>query len=145
MEIGTEIILQRMKDCPEEFMGDNMGISRWERIIGDARDYLPKDDIEALDAGYKQVRIDLYNERVLKRLAGEDDEIFKGRLVEKQYYGGAIASQGTLQDHAAQHQQMMQERREMQIQQEVRDRAAQNSSAYPTAGLQNSILGGLWK
>jgi hypothetical protein len=145
METGTEIILQRMKDCPEEFMGDNMGISRWERIIGDARDYLPKDDIEALDAGYKQVRIDLYNERVLKKLAGEDDEIFKGRLVEKQYYGGAIASQGTLQDHAAQHQQMMQERREMQIQQEVRDRAAQNSSAYPTAGLQNSILGGLWK
>jgi hypothetical protein len=135
METGTQIILQRMIDCPEEFPSGVEYHGKWTKIISEARNILPTEDVEALDTAHKQLLIDRYNERVLKTLAGENDEIFKGRVVEKQYYGGAIAKQegamvGTLQE------------REAQIQRDMR--AAQNSSAYPTAGLQNSMLGGWW-
>jgi hypothetical protein len=97
METGTEIILQRMKDCPEEFVADRaaIGMSKWERIIGEARDYLPKEDIEALDAGYKQMKIDLFNEKVLKTLAGEVDvEQTITYKAKERYAGGFTDARG---------------------------------------------------
>ena len=166
METGTEILLQRMKDYPEEFVFDNStGTSKWERIIGDARDYLPKEDIEALDAGYKQVRVDLFNERVLKKLAGEEPisetitykakERYAGGFTDARgLFGGAVAKAegtfvGTLQDHAAQHHKMVQEREE-QIQKEMKIRGMQNAmttgSSYPyeVNPAQNAVAGGWW-
>jgi hypothetical protein len=72
METGTQIILQRMKDCPEEFPNEGEYHGKWGKIIQDARNYLPTQDVEALDAGYKQLQVDRFNERVLKTLAGEE-------------------------------------------------------------------------
>jgi hypothetical protein len=75
MQTGTEILLARMKEYPDEFFPDlNSYDSRWGNIIDEARSCLPKEDIEALDEGYRQLRIDRFNERVLARLAGEDKQ-----------------------------------------------------------------------
>ena len=149
METGTEIILQRMKDCPEEFRGTMA--HKWDRIMRDAKEYLPTEDVEALDAGIRKINIDLFNERVLTTLAGEEPisetitykakERYAGGFTDARgLFGGAVAKAegtfvGTLQDHAIQHQQMVQEREE-QIQKEMRARVAM--------GAQNSIAGGWW-
>jgi len=73
MQVGTEILLARMKENPDEFFSGGYK-SRWGGIVDDARQYLPKEDVEALDEGYRQMQIDRFNERVLARLAGEDDK-----------------------------------------------------------------------
>jgi hypothetical protein len=73
MQVGTEILLARMKEYPDEFFNGGYE-SRWMVIINDAKQYLPKEDIEALDEGYRQMGIDRFNERVLARLAGEDKQ-----------------------------------------------------------------------
>jgi hypothetical protein len=78
VEMGTEILLARMKEYPEEFINqENKALGydglRWDRVLRDARDHLPKEDIDALDAGMKQLYIDRFNERVLKTLAGESE------------------------------------------------------------------------
>ena len=73
MQVGTEILLARMKEYPDEFFNGGYE-SRWAGIIDDARMYLPKEDVEALDEGYRQMRVDRFNERVLARLAGEDKQ-----------------------------------------------------------------------
>ena len=72
METGTQIILQRMKDCPEEFANDGELYGKWERALMGYKDILPKEDVEALDAAYRQMRIDKFNEVVLKTLTGEE-------------------------------------------------------------------------
>jgi hypothetical protein len=62
-----------MKEYPEEFLNDYLR-GRWGNIVDDARSYLPKEDVEALDEGYRQMQIDRFNERVLARLASEDKQ-----------------------------------------------------------------------
>jgi hypothetical protein len=79
METGTEILLARMKDHPEEFINiDNRALGydglRWDRVLRDAREHLPKEDVDALDAGIKRLYVDRFNERVLKVLAGESEQ-----------------------------------------------------------------------
>jgi hypothetical protein len=76
MEMGTEILLARMKEYPEEFINqENKALGyeglRWDRVLRDAREHLPKEDVDALDAGMKRLYIDRFNEKVLKTLAGE--------------------------------------------------------------------------
>lgn len=78
MEMGTEILLARMKEYPEEFINLNdiaLGYDglRWDRLLRDAKEHLPKEDTDALEAGMKQLYIDRFNERVLKTLAGESE------------------------------------------------------------------------
>lgn len=79
MEMGTEILLARMKDHPEEFVNvENRALGydglRWDRVLRDAREHLPKEDVDALDAGMRQLYVDRFNERVLKTLAGESEQ-----------------------------------------------------------------------
>jgi hypothetical protein len=84
METGTQIILQRMIDCPEEFRGTM--ISKWDRILRDAKDFLPIEDVQAIDARLRQIQIDLFNERVLQTLAGEqpkEEETIKYKAKER--------------------------------------------------------------
>ena len=96
MEIGTEILLKRIKDCPEEFeFQDIHGIGRWARVLQAAQDCLPLDEFEAIKNAIaksrKQYMLDKFNEQVLKTLAGEntqEDEIGKTA-----YTGNGTASQ----------------------------------------------------
>jgi hypothetical protein len=133
METGTQIILQRMKDFPEEFANDGELFGRWERALTGYKDILPREDVEAIDAAYKQMRIDRFNEKVLKALAGEEPKEETIRYKTSGRYAGgfsdprAFASAGAKaegqmvgwSEHAIKHQQMVEER-EAQIQRDMR-------------------------
>ena len=78
MEIGTEILLKRIQDCPEEFADHDIhGIGRWTRVLHAAKECLPREEIDAIkkamDEARKQHLLDRFNEQVLKTLAGETD------------------------------------------------------------------------
>ena len=75
MQTGTQILLERMKTNPEEFTNEGDFAGKWGAIMKDARNYLPQEDREALDTAYKQIQVDRFNERVLRRLTGEDEEL----------------------------------------------------------------------
>jgi hypothetical protein len=101
MEMGTEILLARMKEYPEEFINvENRALGydglRWDRVLRDAREHLPKEDVDALDAGMRRLYIDRFNERVLKTLAGESEpEQTEGTITYKasgRYATGAIGA-----------------------------------------------------
>ena len=79
MLTGLEILLARMKTNPEEFLKDNSVPYDGERFggkWGDLLDYAwrvgDKDDRDALEAARKEFYRDDFNERVMKRLAGEE-------------------------------------------------------------------------
>jgi hypothetical protein len=135
METGTQIILQRMKDNPEEFRGTLA--HKWDRLMRDARDFLPTEDVEALDAGIRQINIDLFNERVLKTLAGEEpisetitykakERYATGFSDPRAFSNAAVKAEGQMvgYDHATdsfKYQQMIQGR-EAQIQNDMREK-----------------------
>jgi hypothetical protein len=78
MEIGTEILLKRIQDCPEEFADHDIhGIGRWTRVLNAAKECLPREEIDAIkkamDESRKKHLLDKFNENVLKTLAGETD------------------------------------------------------------------------
>ena len=79
MEIGTEILLKRIQDCPEEFADHDIhGIGRWTRVLNAAKECLPKEELDAIkkaiEATRKQYLLDKFNEQVLKTLAGENTD-----------------------------------------------------------------------
>ena len=80
MEIGTEILLKRIQDCPEEFAENDIhAVGRWARVLYDAKECLPKEELDAIkkaiEATRKQYLLDKFNEQVLKTLAGENTDI----------------------------------------------------------------------
>jgi hypothetical protein len=115
METGTQIILQRMKDNPEEFANDGELFGKWERALMGYKEILPQEDIEAIDAAYRQMRIDKFNEVVLKTLAGEEPKQETITYKSKGRYGGgftdprafanaAVKAEGqTISDHLDAH------------------------------------------
>jgi hypothetical protein len=65
-----------MKDHPEEFVRQ----FKWDGLIEDFRDNFTLDEWEAYKAARNEMMRDLFNEAVLKRLAGEEDsDIEKAR------------------------------------------------------------------
>jgi hypothetical protein len=71
METGTQILIERMKAHPEEFV-EGMH-SKWAHVMHMANDCLPEEDKKAIGEAYKQAKVDRFNETVLKTLAGELD------------------------------------------------------------------------
>jgi len=59
-----------MKDHPEEFVKQ----CKWDTLIEDFRDNFTLDEWEAYKAARNEMMRDLFNEAVLKRLAGEEDD-----------------------------------------------------------------------
>lgn len=77
MNAGVEILLQRMKDNPEDFYyHPNKGMSRWHRLVdyAIADEVVTQEEKDALDAGMKEVRRQKFTETVMKELAGEGEE-----------------------------------------------------------------------
>ena len=71
METGTQILIERMKTHPEEFIEGSL--SKWTKAMHMANDCLPEEDKKAIGEAYKQAKVDRFNETVLKTLAGEVD------------------------------------------------------------------------
>jgi len=118
MEMGTEILLARMKEHPEEFVNDNsvrrLDGLRWDSVLRDAREHLPEEDVKALEAGMKQLYIDRFNERVLKVLAGESEpEQPEGTITYKtqgRYQTGVTDTRGLFGNPVDAHEEYMKQK-----------------------------------
>ena len=79
MLTGLEILLARMKTNPEEFLkdgnvpydGEIVG-GKWSDLLDYAWRVADKDEREMLETARKEFYRDDFNERVMKRLAGEE-------------------------------------------------------------------------
>jgi len=80
MLTGLEILIARMKTNPEEFLkedgrvpydGETFG-GKWSDLLDYAWRIADKDERDALDVARKEFYRDDFNERVFKRLAGEE-------------------------------------------------------------------------
>ena len=142
MEMGTEILLARMKEYPEEFINVNniaLGYDglRWDRVLRDAREHLPKEDVDALDAGIKRLYVDRFNERVLKTLAGESEpEQTEGTITYKtqgRYTTGFTDPRGLFGNVPVEH---IEEEYQKQLKQyEMEQQRRMMNSAQNTAGM----------
>lgn len=82
MLTGLEILLERMKTNPEEFLRDDhvpyegeMFGGKWSDLLDYAWRVADKDERDALEAARKEFYRDDFNERVMKRLAGEETPV----------------------------------------------------------------------
>ena len=81
MLTGLDILIARMKTNPEEFLkedgrvpydGETFG-GKWSDLLDYAWRIGDKDERDALDVARKEFYRDDFNERVMKRLAGEEE------------------------------------------------------------------------
>ena len=73
MLAGVEILLERMKTNPEEFIGGPT--SKWSRVIDRAWEVLGEEERNALQAGMIEAKRDHFSGEVMKVLAqGHDDQ-----------------------------------------------------------------------
>jgi hypothetical protein len=70
MLTGLEILIARMKDHPEEFLMQR----KWDELIEHYGEYFTDEELNAYKAARGEMMRDLFNEAVLKRLAGEEDD-----------------------------------------------------------------------
>lgn len=72
---GVEIILERMKTNPEDFMSGAED-RKWMRLIDHAfgAELLTEEEGIALREGLKNCRREMFNERVMRALANEEQE-----------------------------------------------------------------------
>lgn len=95
MEVGTEILLTRIKDCPEEFANTRLGYGKWHNALNAARECLPKEELEAIEAAievsHKKYLLDKFNENVLRTLAGENTDTADVRVA---YYSNPMINNG---------------------------------------------------
>jgi len=59
-----------MKDHPDEFLMRR----KWDELINEFGEYFTEEELNAYKAARNEMMRDLFNESVLKRLAGEEDE-----------------------------------------------------------------------
>ena len=73
MLTGVEILLERMKTNPEEFIEG--GLSKWSRVIESAWSILTEEEQTALKAGVDNAKREHFNGEVMRVLAqGHDGE-----------------------------------------------------------------------
>jgi hypothetical protein len=85
MLAGVEILLERMKTNPEEFVEG--GYSKWSRVMGDGWDIFTEEERTALQNAHKEAKRDHFNGEVMRVLAGdveettdtEDERLYKGK------------------------------------------------------------------
>ncbi len=100
MNTGVEILLQRMKDNPEDFFYPHQhgGMSRWMRLVdnGFGEDIFTEEESNAVKNGLKEVRRIHFTEMVMKALAGEDETSDKGKTSIFSGQQSAIGVGGTI-------------------------------------------------
>lgn len=77
MNKGVEILLERIKTNPEEFMFDDekpFADSRWRKIISHYKPYLDEEDIKALDAEINKHIQEAFTSAVMEELLDPKEE-----------------------------------------------------------------------
>ena len=84
MLTGVEILLERMKTNPEEFIEG--GYSKWSRVLDAGFAVMTEDEREALQAGMIEAKREHFNGEVMKVLAqGHDDHLIATDMAERIY------------------------------------------------------------
>jgi hypothetical protein len=93
MLTGVEILLERMKTNPEEFIEG--GMSKWTRVLDAGWAIMTEDERDALQAGLNEAKRDHFNGEVMKVLAqGHDDLVTMDSHMEERIYKGKRLMQG---------------------------------------------------
>jgi hypothetical protein len=82
---GMDILLERMKMYPEEFVESR----KWHDIIGRVIDVLEEDELTTLAAAARQAQRDWFKGAVLKTLAGQNDP--RNYNEPETFYGNSLA------------------------------------------------------
>ena len=101
MLTGVEILLERMKTNPEEFIEG--GLSKWSRVIDRAWEVLGEEERTALQDGMRTAKREHFNGEVMRVLAqGHDDPVTMDSYGEDRIYKGKRLMQGAPQNMIAQ-------------------------------------------
>jgi len=83
MNTGVEILLQRLKDCPEDFDYDiSSGLSsRWLKLVQKAleSDFITQEEKDALTEALRENHRNEFTEHVMKTLTGEGEASDEGK------------------------------------------------------------------
>lgn len=90
MLAGVEILLERMKTNPEEFIEG--GFSKWSRVIDNAWSILTEEEQTALKAGVDNAKREHFNGEVMRVLSGDVEEV---TMDIERFYKGKHLMQGT--------------------------------------------------
>lgn len=94
MLTGLEILLERMKTNPEEFVEG--GYSKWSRVLDTGWSIMTEEERQALQAGMHEAKRDHFNGEVMRVLAqGHDDSVGMGADMEDRFYNGKRLMQGS--------------------------------------------------
>jgi hypothetical protein len=127
MQTGTEILLARMAEYPEEFIEGN--ISKWSHVMHMGNECLPDEDKAALKEAYTKAKIERFNGEVLATLAGEREPLGTVDNSVRDYKERYVL------DKEAAIQKMLQHNPQMN---------AAQQSPYPSGGLMSSGGNGIW-
>ena len=83
---GMDILLERMKMYPEEFVDGK----KWHSVIGRIIDVLEEDELKTLEAAVRQAQRDWFKGAVLKTLAGPAPEALLQNGYPDEYYGSSL-------------------------------------------------------
>ena len=72
MLTGVEILLERMKTNPDEFIDG--AYSKWGRVLAMGREFFTEEERSALDIGLIGARREAFNGEVLRVLTGNDEQ-----------------------------------------------------------------------
>jgi hypothetical protein len=106
MNEGVQILLERMKTHPEEFVADmHQGSSKWGRAIQNLQEYLTKEDRQTLDTAWKRT----VSEEMQRRFTQAVMQELIDPKVEKEQWGDSVldAMPLTKQMQAAQQQALL--------------------------------------
>ena len=131
MNEGVQILIERMKTHPEEFVPEyDGGVTKWGNAIGQYRTYLTAEDNKALDDAWKETVVIAMQEKFTQRVMEElvdpksqtpsDIELKRGMLSGGQTHAQQMAIQ---QAYIAQQQAAIQQAQ-----------LAQGSNAYNNLG-----------
>ena len=82
---GMDILLERMKMYPEEFVESR----KWHEIIGRVIDVLEEDELTTLAAAARKAQRDWFKGAVLKTLAGQNDP--RNAVDHETFYGSSLS------------------------------------------------------
>jgi C-terminal processing protease CtpA/Prc len=101
MNEGVQILLERMKTHPEEFVAEaQYGISKWGQAIQHLQEYLSKEDKEALDTAWKQTISDEMQRRFTQAVM---EELVDPKVEKEQWGDSVLDAAGLTKQHIAQH------------------------------------------
>lgn len=101
MNEGVQILLERMKTHPEEFVAEaQYGISKWGQAIQHLQEYLSKEDKEALDTAWKQTISDEMQRRFTQAVL---QELVDPKVEKEQWGDSVLDAAGLTKQHITQH------------------------------------------